>query len=195
MPNHRDYSEILFDAIEFAVKAHRGQFRKGTRVPYIVHPIRVAAILIRHRCPQSVVVASILHDVLEDTGRTVEDIEECFGKSVARIVDAASQGEKCRPWRTRKEETLERIKDVPSEVLLVECADKLDNMRTIREDCEMMGADIWERFDAPKESQQWYYRSLVAAFRNCAQDGILSSLVKDFESEVQKVFGDEDRPE
>ncbi|TET44039.1 bifunctional (p)ppGpp synthetase/guanosine-3',5'-bis(diphosphate) 3'-pyrophosphohydrolase [candidate division TA06 bacterium] len=195
MPNQKNHSEILFDAIEFAVKAHRGQFRKGTRVPYIVHPIRVAAVLIRHRCPQRVVVAGILHDVVEDTGRTLEDIEPCFGKRVARIVEAVSQRDKSRPWRKRKEETLERIKDAPSEVLLVECADKLDNIRTIREDCDRMGEDIWERFDAPEESQRWYYRSLVEAFRSRAEGGILTFLVKDFESEVRKVFGDDDAPE
>lgn len=195
MPNQKDYSEILFDTIEFAVKAHRGQFRKGTRVPFIVHPIRVAATLIRHRCPQSVVVAGILHDVVEDTDRTLKDIERRFGKRIARIVEAVSQKEKSRPWRDRKEETLERIKDAPSEVLLVESADKLDNIRTIREDYEMRGDDIWQRFDVPKESQRWYYRSLVAAFRTRAEGGALSSLVEDFESEVRKVFGDKDPTE
>jgi len=192
MTDQRHHSDILFDAVEFAAKAHRGQFRKGIRVPYIVHPIRVAEILARHDCSQTVVVAGILHDVAEDTPRTLRDIERRFGRKVASIVEAASERDKSRPWKERKEETLQRIKTAPLEVLLVECADKLDNIRSIREDYGRMGGDLWDKFNAPKESQRWYFESLVTAFRSRTHGKALSSLVTDLEFEVQNVFGDED---
>jgi (p)ppGpp synthase/HD superfamily hydrolase len=192
MSIEKHYSEILFDAIEFAVKAHRGQFRKGIRVPYIVHPIRVAEILARHGCPQTVVVAAILHDVAEDTRRTLKSIERRFGRRIASIVEAVSERDKSRPWRKRKEETLERIRGAPLEVLLVECADKLDNIQSIRQDLLRMGEGLWERFNAPKESQRWYFESLVAAFRSRVEGGILSFLLRDLESEVREVFANED---
>jgi (p)ppGpp synthase/HD superfamily hydrolase len=190
MSSQKHYSEILFDAIEFAAKAHRGQFRKGIRVPYIVHPIRVAEILTRHNCSQTVVVAGILHDVAEDTPRTLRDVGRRFGKRVASIVEAVSERDKSRPWRKRKEETLERIRSASPEMLLVECADKLDNIRSIRDDLRGLGEDLWQRFNAPKESQRWYFESLVAAFRSRVEGGILSSLLRDLESEVRGVFAD-----
>jgi (p)ppGpp synthase/HD superfamily hydrolase len=190
MADQKDNPEILFDAIEFALKAHRGQFRKGTRMPYIVHPIHVAEILTRHGCPQTVVVAGILHDVAEDTPRTLGDIERRFGKRVASIVKAVSERDKSRPWRERKEEALEQIRCAPPEALLVECADKLDNIRSIRDDLRGFGEDLWQRFNAPKESQRWYFESLVEAFRSRAKGGVLSSLLRDLESEVRGVFAD-----
>ena len=61
-----DGSPEAFKALEFAVKAHSGQFRKGTNIPYIVHPLGAAQILMELKCPNKIVTAALLHDVIED---------------------------------------------------------------------------------------------------------------------------------
>jgi (p)ppGpp synthase/HD superfamily hydrolase len=178
---------MIFEAIEFAVKAHSGQFRKGTKIPYIVHPLSVARILIEHDCPEEVVVAGILHDTVEDTPVTIGDIRRSFGENVASLVAGASEPGKSDTWENRKRHTIEYLKTAPLDVLFVSLADKLDNIRAIRADYEKLGDAVWSRFNRPKESQAWYYRSLADLF-GARIEGPFASLVKEFRSEVNKVF-------
>lgn len=180
---------MIFRAIEFAAKAHSGQFRKGTKIPYIVHPLGVAKILIEHDCPEEVVVAGILHDTIEDTAITISDIRHSFGEQVASIVEGASEPDKSNTWENRKRHTIEYLKTAPTEVLLVSLADKLDNVRAIREDYEKHGESLWPRFNRPKESQEWYYRSLAEVFSIRQLDAPFGSLMSEFSSEVKGVFG------
>ncbi len=77
---------MIFQAVEFASTAHSGHFRKGTNVPYIIHPLGVAKILIEHGCSEEIVVAGILHDTVEDTAITLEDIRRSFGERVDHLV-------------------------------------------------------------------------------------------------------------
>jgi (p)ppGpp synthase/HD superfamily hydrolase len=179
---------MIFPAIEFAAKAHAGQLRKGTKIPYIVHPLGVAKILIEHDCSEEVIVAGILHDTVEDTPITIEDIRGKFGAKVASLVQGASEPDKSDTWENRKRHTLENLKTTPLDVLLVSLADKLDNIRAIREDYEKLGDAVWSRFNRSRESQAWYYRSLVSVFSLRISGKPFDSLVQTLKSEVEKVF-------
>jgi len=134
-----DNNEIIFDAIEFAAKAHRGQFRKSTKIPYIIHPLNVGNILIESGCSPEIVAAGILHDTVEDTDITIEDIEKKFGEKVAKIVKGVSEPDKSDTWENRKNHTIEMLKTAPLEIVLVEYADKLDNIKSIKETFEKIG--------------------------------------------------------
>lgn len=180
---------MVFAAIEFATKAHKGQVRKGTKIPYITHPLGVAKILIENDCPEEIVVAGILHDTVEDTPVTIEDIRQAFGEKVAQLVQAASEPDKSDTWENRKRHTIESLKTVPMDVLLVSLADKLDNIKAIREDYEKLGESLWPRFNRPKQSQEWYYKSLAEVFSGRQASEPLASLVREFSSEVERVFG------
>jgi (p)ppGpp synthase/HD superfamily hydrolase len=182
-------SKIVFDAIEFAVKAHSGQFRKGTNIPYIVHPLGVAKTLIEYGLPDKIVVAGILHDTVEDTDVTLEDIKKNFGEEIAKIVEGASEPDKSDTWENRKKHTIEYLKTAPMDVIFVSCADKLDNIKSIREDYSKIGEEIWKRFKRSKESQKWYYRSLMNVFSDRMKDEPALSIFKQFKLEVEKVFG------
>ena len=182
-------SQMIFDAIESAAKAHTGQFRKGTNVPYIIHPLAVAKILIDCGCSVEVVVAGILHDMVEDTPVTLEDIHQSFGEAVAQLVEGASEPEKSDTWENRKQHTIEYLKTAPINVLLVACADKLDNIKTIQEDYAKAGESVWARFNRPKEHQRWYYQALAEVFATRMQGEPTISLFQKFKSEVEKVFG------
>jgi (p)ppGpp synthase/HD superfamily hydrolase len=180
---------MIFKAIEFAVGAHSGQYRKGTKIPYIVHPLAVAKILIEYDCPDHVVIAGILHDTIEDTPITLEQIKEIFGSAVADLVKAASEPDKSDTWENRKEHTIEHLKTLPEEAVILSLADKLDNIRTIRKDLERHGKDLWDRFNAPREKQKWYYKNLVNIISARLTDENSLSMVDLFRHEVIRVFG------
>lgn len=116
----------LSAAVEFAVWAHGGRTRKGKDVPYITHPLAVALSLARAGCAEDVVIAGLLHDVVEDTSVTLEEVRERFGAGVAGIVAACTE-DKRLPWEDRKARMLETLTHAPLAVKLVACADKLHN--------------------------------------------------------------------
>jgi|SRR3989344_5627046 len=174
----------VFDAIEFAARAHRGQLRKGSNVPYIVHPLAVGKTLILHGCEEDVVIGGILHDTLEDTKTTYDDIERSFGRRVAGIVAAESESDKSLPWEQR-----EHMKVATMDVLLIACADKLDNVRTTREDYLRVGDVVWSHFKRGRDSQAWYHRSLADVFASRVAGEPSTSLFGTYTGEVKEFFG------
>jgi (p)ppGpp synthase/HD superfamily hydrolase len=185
------YSSTLYDAIELAAKAHHGQVRKGTEIPYIVHPLAVAGILIHATCPEHLVIAGILHDTLEDTPVTLEEIRSHFGREVADLVVALSEPDKQAPWEERKAHTLEYLEQMATpDVLLVAVADKLDNMRAIRAGLASDGAAFWLRFNRPRENQKWYYQRMADVFERRITAGAGVVLAQAFKLDVERVFGE-----
>lgn len=180
----------IFDAIEFAARAHAGQYRKGTRIPYIVHPLAVARILIEHQAPDDVIVAAVLHDVVEDTQVTLPEIRAAFGSDVAGLVQAMSEPDRSDTWENRKRDTLAFMETATQEVLLIKVADQLDNIRSLREDYLTQGDAVWRRFNRGREKQKWYLEGLADLFRRrlvTAQDMVLA---QEFSELVRAVFGE-----
>ena len=128
-------NERIVDAFEFAYAAHKGACRKCSTIPYIVHPLDVASILMKNNAPEDVVIAGLLHDVVEDTKFTLSDIRARFGDNVAILVDGTSEPEelvnadKGKNWRERKVHTIEFIRGAGHDMKLLTCADKLANIR------------------------------------------------------------------
>ncbi|MCG8604815.1 HD domain-containing protein [bacterium] len=182
---------MLFQAIEFAARAHSGQYRKTTRVPYIIHPLSVAKILIQNGCSEEVVTAGVLHDTLEDTSVTIQDLQKNFGSRVAQLIECASEPPKSESWETRKQHTLDLLKTASLEVMMIVGADKLDNVRSIREDYCKLGESIWSCFSRPKEQQSWYFESLVEIFAEHQGEVGQVDLFQEFAWEVEKLFGGE----
>ena len=193
---------MVFRAIKFVAEAHQGQYRKGTNIPYISHLMNVMKILCENGCDKEIITAGILHDVVEDTSVTIEQVERLFGKRVATMVTGASEPEHMRngkdgktSWRLRKQHTIEFVaREAMLEQLLVSCADKLDNAEAIIQDFDQIGEKLWERFNAPKSDQQWYYTSLAAAFeqRSTEFGEPLSKLSQKLTNTINEVFGREE---
>ena len=176
-------------AIEVAEQAHRGQFRKGTQIPYISHPRAVARILSDVGCSEELVIAGILHDTVEDTPLTLDYIRENFGAKVADIVQGCSEPDKSLTWEQRKQHTVEFLKTASAEVRTVTCADKLHNLLTIIADYEAIGDDVWDRFSRGKRAQEWYYRELAASLcdqRDCQR---ADAIFQRFKDSVETLFG------
>ena len=190
MENETNGLNRVMQAIEFAANAHASQVRKGTNIPYIVHPIRVAEILARFYCfSQPVLIAGVLHDTREDTSVKAAEIRNQFGEKVCEIVESVSEMNKKDDWKTRKLRTINLLKNAPLDVLWVEAADKLDNIMAIRHDFSELGDKVWERFNASKEDIQWYYQSLADVFVDRKKDNRhLSGLIAQFNTHVEAVF-------
>ena len=153
--------QIIDKAIEVAVKAHQGQVRKASDIPYISHPFAVGLMLARAGCDDEVIAAGILHDTVEDTHVTLDTIREQFGERVASIVEGCSEPDKSASWEARKRHTLDYLRTAPWEIRLVSCADKLHNALTILSARKEMGGSVWDRFKRGRKEQEWYYRGLL----------------------------------
>ena len=160
--------ELVSEAIAFAVKAHDGMRRKKSEAPYILHPMESAVIVGTMTDDQNLISAAVLHDVVEDAGVLIEEIEEKFGSRVRELVQAETEDKRDElppetTWRIRKEESLEVLKNADDiAVLIVWLGDKLANMRSIYRDFKVEGVKMWQRFNQKDVNEQaWYYRSIV----------------------------------
>ena len=160
--------ELVSEAIAFAVKAHDGMRRKNSEVPYILHPMEAAVIVGTMSDDQNLLATAALHDVVEDAGVTIEEIEEKFGHRVRELVEAETEDKRAdlpptETWRIRKEESLADLKNTDEiAVLMVWLGDKLANMRSIYREFKVVGEAMWQKFNQKDPSQQaWYYRTIA----------------------------------
>jgi (p)ppGpp synthase/HD superfamily hydrolase len=129
---------LMDRAIQFALLAYGDDKRKGTLIPYITHPYAVGMILAQQGCDEEVIAAGLLHDVVEDTEYTIENIRSQFGDRIADIVQGCSE-DKSKTWKERKSHTIETLPTVSPDIQMVTCADKLHNIRSIVNDFRAEG--------------------------------------------------------
>jgi (p)ppGpp synthase/HD superfamily hydrolase len=146
-------------------------------------------ILAKAGCSDEVIAAGILHDTVEDTPLTLDDIRKYFGDKVASMVNGCSEPDKSLPWEDRKRHTVEFLKTAPLEVRLVACADKLHNIRTIASEYQRIGDEVWANFKRGGKDQEWYYRALVDSLCDGSDDQGNVSLFQAFRREVESLFG------
>lgn len=160
--------ELVSRAIIFAVEAHDGMRRKKSESPYILHPMEAAVIVSTMTDDQELIAAAVLHDVVEDAGVTLLQVEENFGKRVCELVECETENkrEELPPestWRVRKEESLDVLRNTDDEaVLMVWIGDKLANMRSLYREWRECGDAMWQKFNQKDvEEQRWYYTSIA----------------------------------
>ena len=157
-------TELLDRAIVFAVHAHAGTERRGKGFPYIVHPMEAVEIVATMTRDQELLAAAVLHDTVEDTNVTIEQIRAEFGDRVASFVAAESDEphqsrDSIENWRARKQAAIDRLAHASRETKIVALGDKLSNMRAIARDYAEQGDKLWNIFHAkdPKD-HEWHYR-------------------------------------
>lgn len=178
--------DLIDKALQIASMAHEGQYRKNTKIPYISHPVAVGMILQEAGYKKEMVAAGILHDTVEDTNLSLEDIERDFGKDIALLVEGCSEPDKSLSWEERKQHTIDFLKNAPEEIRVVACADKLHNVRSIRLDAEKSGEQVWNRFRRGKEQQEWYYRNVIDSLGKASNFPLLKQLKMEVEQLFQK---------
>ncbi len=184
-----------FDAaLAYAIRAHEGQFRKGTRVPYISHVLGVCSLVLEDGGSEEEAVAALLHDVVEDAGgaAALEQIKHRFGPRIAGFVEALSDTDTVDkpPWKERKTAYIAHLREAGPEVLRVSCADKLHNARSILLDYRSHGEALWSRFnaDAGGDDVLWYYEELVNVFRGKGGGRLVEELARVVE-EIARLSG------
>ena len=170
------------DALLYATRAHEGQRRKATTVPYVAHLLAVCALVLEDGGDEDEAIAALLHDVVEDQGGVprAAEVRARFGDRVADIVVACSDTDVMPkpPWRSRKEAYVAHVRSAPDAVRRVSLADKVHNARTILADYRVVGEAVWRRFSAGGDDQLWYYESLVDAFRRDAPSPLHDEFVR-----------------
>jgi len=179
----------LFDkTLIFAARAHESGYRKGTDIPYIIHPVGVAMILLEASASDEVIAAALLHDVVEDTDITPAQIEQEFGPEIAQLVRSVSEPDRDAPWEDRKQHTIDKLRYAPLPVKLLACADKLHNIRSIARDHAELGDAVWDRFNRGKEEQAWYYRNLAQSLPFDVEKPEQYPIFAQFAQEVDQLF-------
>ena len=186
--------ELVSEAIMFAVAAHDGMRRKKSETPYILHPMEAAVIVSTMTDDQNLIAAAALHDVVEDAGITIEEVEAKFGKRVRELVASETEDKRAdlppaSTWRIRKEESLSVLKNTDDiAVLMVWIGDKLSNMRAIYRDFKVEGNAMWQRFNQNNvEEQAWYYRSIAKLTERLSD----TSAWLEYKALTELVFGKE----
>lgn len=189
MKQHIDTS-LLDRAITFAVKAHQGMERKGKGFPYIVHPMEAVCIVATMTNDQELLAVAALHDVIEDTDTTADDLKKEFGERIAMLVEAESDdktgGSKADTWHQRKQDTLDRLRNADLDIKIVALGDKLSNMRAIAHDYAVLGDELWNRFTVKDPAEHaWRYHALAEALNDLSD----TDAYKEFHTLVNKTFG------
>lgn len=167
MANKYIDTDLLDRAIIFAVKAHHNTERRGKGFPYIVHPMEAVEIVATITPDQELLAAAALHDTIEDTDVTVEDIRREFGDRIADLVHAESDQftegvSEEDSWHDRKQAAIDRLAAAPHDAKIVALGDKLSNMRAIWRDYQTKGDELWNIFHVKdKASHEWHYRGLA----------------------------------
>ena len=182
--------EEFYKAYSFAAKAHRGQERKGTQIPYLTHLITTMNYCSQLTNDKNVLKAAILHDTIEDTGVTYEDIREEFGAKIAEYVDAETEDKREElpaedTWELRKSETIEHLAHASKEVKMLVLSDKTANAESMYREWRRKGDTIWSKFHQPdKAKQAWYYCSI----RDVLQEFSDTSVMKNFDKYIGELF-------
>jgi (p)ppGpp synthase/HD superfamily hydrolase len=164
-------SPLVRGALEQARSDHAGQTRNGSGgMPYVEHPVRVAAILDEHGYGEEVLAAALLHDVVEDSETTLDELRERFGGEIAGLVGAMTDDESFDDYRERKAEHRERLAAAPIEALAIYGADKLTNSRTLRAAYASEGDAIREEFKVPLELKLEIWEKDLELLREKAPD-------------------------
>ena len=180
---------MLDEAILFATKAHEGQFRKGTKKPYIVHPLEVKDIVRTMTEDEEIICAAVLHDTIEDC-KDVSEKTICtqFGERIAKLVVGESE-DKTKTWEERKSATIEHLKNTSEELQMIGLADKLSNLRDIDRDYPIFGEELWLRFRMKnKDAMGWYYKNIRDVLRPGFEG---QEAYAEYSQLVDKIFGKE----
>lgn len=186
------YQQRYETALALAARSHRMQLRKATDTPYITHCVHVALILERAGFSDDICIAGLLHDAIEDTSCTLQDIEDVCGADVARLVAAMSETkldttETKRPWHIRKEEKLAHLREAGAAAIAIAAADTLHNIRTTIDGVEQDGGVVWQRFKQP-DKLAWYYQQTLALVTATYPDHPLTQELEDAVKDIAELI-------
>lgn len=184
---------VFEQALAFALNAHAGQTRKTGHTPYILHPAEVAAIAATLTDDPEVLAAAVLHDTVEDTAMTLDDIRKVFGDRVAALVAGDTENQyvgtpREKSWRTRKEQSFHHLRIASHDAKIIWMADKLSNMRSFYSLYLSEGDAMWEHFNQrDKNEQRWYYHTVAELLKEFSD----TPAYREYMYRMNVIFGEE----
>ncbi len=178
-------SPLIRDALATATEAHAGQIRNGAGgIPYIEHPKAVAELLAEHGWDEDVLAAALLHDVIEDSEMTLDDLKKRFGEPVVSMVGALTDNETIADWIARKEEHRERVSTAGPGALAIYGADKLTNARALRGAWEEEGEEVAAELKVPLDDKLDAWEADLELLRQVAAE---LRFLDELESELSRL--------
>lgn len=178
----------LEKAIRVTAVAHRNQKRKGSDIPYIIHPFSVMCLASEVTDDEDILIACLFHDIIEDVPEAyprTRMLEE-FGERVVNIVDGVTKNDTLPSWQERADAYLYHLEfNAPPESLIVSCADKIHNLMSILQDYREIGETLWQRFNAGKQKQIWWYESVLSIVSKRRPDLALNSQLDELVTELR----------
>lgn len=190
-PMVKALDETIAKAYAFAAKAHRKQYRKGTKLPYFTHILTAMNYAMELTTDRDILAAVILHDTVEDTEATLADIKREFGQKIADYIEAESEDK--RPeipakdtWEIRKQETIHHLQTASHSVKIIVLADKAANAESLLREWRQKGDDMWQKFNqSDKAKQAWYYYSCADALKEFSD----TEVMKQYLGYLKELFG------
>lgn len=176
-------------AIKKASVLHRNQQRKRDGTPYISHLFSVAFILLNYTDDENIIAGGILHDVIEDTECTPEELEIDFGPRIKEIVLGVSEDKAIKDWGERKKYYRAHLENISFESLMVCAADKIHNLMSLRDVYEVYGGDLWKSFETP--SPQIYFEhheGVLKILKERLDNPIVTKLERQFQETKEFVL-------
>lgn len=192
----------LQDTFSFVAEAHKGQVRKGTTIPYLIHLLRTWNYVRLMTGDLEEQEAALLHDVLEDTKVSALQLRERFGEKVFDLVAGESEYKREeRPpgetWKLRKMETIERLrnrigKSEEHSAMHIAFGDKLANLYSMWFEYRVIGDALWNKFNQKdKAMHAWYYGEMGKIFATYFAEDMEMELVEEYKNYYREVFHDE----
>lgn len=188
-------TQLIDRAIRFAIEAHEGVVRKGTDIPYIVHPLEAMVIVSTIDSDQELMAAALLHDVVEDAGITISQIRSEFGSRVAKLVNDETDREvpglsHVESWQQRKQAAIDRLAAADRDTQIVALGDKLSNLRAMARHLRQQGDRLWQRFNEKDPARHaWYYRQLAESLSPLSE----TDAYHEFRELLEQVFPSTDK--
>lgn len=173
---------IVEKAMRLAVRAHEGQHRKESDLPYISHPFMVALILAQHNFSDTVLAAALVHDTVEDTSVSMDDVRSELGEEVAALVEPVTHDDTLS-WEEKKEKYIETVKDSSVEVKAISVADKIHNAQSFIAGYEAQGSEMWKHFNRGREKKLWFEEAMLQMLQEVWQH----PLVDEYAALVEKM--------
>jgi len=180
-------NKIVQEALNDTLILHKRQKRKGTDIPYASHPITLAMLLLESGLSEVIVVAALLHDTIEDTELTVQDLRLKYGDEITEIVLQCTEPDQSLKWEIRKENTIRHFNKKNINAKWVTLADKLHNLYSLKHQHDEMGDNLWQYFSRGYDQQRWYYNALLVLFQS-EDEFINHDLLKMYKSLYIELF-------
>ena len=177
------------EAIHYMFKALNNQKRKKEDIALAFHSVSVAAMLLEEGCSKEIVLSGLLHDVIEDGNCTYEEVSIKFGKDIADNVMMLSEDVSIKDFKMRKIEFMNRLKDVPRDIVIAEIADKLQNLLSDYELYKRDGKSALATLSTTYEMNKWYYLEMLKIFEKRIDN---SKLLDRYRKIVNIYFCDEE---